>query len=155
MRALVCWRSQHAANRDELLSVIVTINDEEAEKFADLKQQYDTEMEECRSKNVEAVNALAASLDNVIEVGAHVPVCTCLCVCACVCACACACVHVAVCTFGLRIWSVLTLCWFGVRCVPWPCGSHFLAEPASTIRECPLGLPTAHRRSDAGLQAAV
>jgi hypothetical protein len=61
---------QHAANRDELLSVIVTINDEEAEKFADLKQQYDTEMEECRSKNVEAVNALAASLDNVIEVSA-------------------------------------------------------------------------------------
>jgi hypothetical protein len=59
---------QHAASRDELMSVIVTINDEEAEKFSDLKQQYDTEMEECRSKNVEAVNALAASLDNVIEV---------------------------------------------------------------------------------------
>ena len=59
---------KHAANRDELMSVIVTINDEETEKFADLKQQYDTEMEECRSRNVEAVNALAASLDNVIEV---------------------------------------------------------------------------------------
>ncbi len=61
------------------MSVIVTINDDEAEKFADLKQQYDTDMEECRSKNVEAVNALAASLDNVIEVrGLSFAACVCL-----------------------------------------------------------------------------
>jgi hypothetical protein len=56
-------------DRDELLAIIHTINEDEAEKLSDLRQQYDTEKEECRSRNVESVNALAASLDNTIEVG--------------------------------------------------------------------------------------
>ena len=60
--------AKHLADTTELRAVVRAVADEEADKMTDLKQDFETTMEESRTRNVEMVNSLAAALDLTIEV---------------------------------------------------------------------------------------
>lgn len=58
---------KHSATKLELECLVEGMSEEEREKLAEMKQEYDTTKEETRNRHVERVNVLSASLDQEIE----------------------------------------------------------------------------------------